>query len=1335
MPEKRVDPWTLWEQCEGRQGAEALSRLAGELPEFFADSMLVSSRWSRLSFYATHRLMELQFVRDRGVERAFVLHGPRRTWWLNGESNPMHEVNEAESLALTQSTVSDYIRFFFYFLRSDAGAFVLIESAGEVGPQADADGQNDHQDEMLALEAARNRARPLLMRGFDATGRWLVDATVAYDGSLFGTSLAVDSGGNVEMTDDEPIVELDRLAVPEAPSLKSGEITGSPELAEMTGESPADMVLAVPRGQHAGLPADTAEVFVGRATEQDKFRYVLSLAGGAAGGADTGHVVLVHGLGGIGKSTLLRRLHETAGQSRRGGPLVAEIVDCEEWRNRGDYAGPDGPPVWKLLDRLYRAVRAGAADRPPESKVERAFNRQLESRVDRAFAGFRQAMAALPELERRASELGIEASFGRGRLSAEELSALFQAVVGAAQVATAVTGVGAPVAAASTVLAGPLGTATRAALDARKVRRDGRVDVETYNTLLAGLDRLVDQFAHALREMSLHAGPVVMFIDTGELLGKGLEWLRYVAQRSGSRVVWVLGLRLEAESDARLDSSAALFRRDIPQDRLWSMPLTRFDNRMVEEYLRSRLGDEYPAGLDIGAVARLTHGIPLAVYLVSPLLGSGQDLTSVLAPVQDGEVNGVVLDLARHYLVHVSNTPALRPDLPLLHGLALLYSEDNRSGFPGDPSGRVRLDPDVLAALWDVPAQTVAACLDSLAARHDFVLSRSRRLHQEVRESILLLLLDPSEYRTVREMNTRVAALYRERAAALGYLTVDAQMADQSWRSAMIALLWHTFWIDLDKGLQMLKGLFAAAVVTDGDFAAALLRAAAFFAPVCTPDSRRLISNLQVVSDLQRVFRPSRARQERAAGSVRDVIQALRTCPAEPLLATAPPAAGYYNLLRASCHEALGLKAPDRAALLLRAASDVEPGGATARVITSQARELAANATESRSTPADTQQTIVSALSLLTRFDPDDATYHDNLGDALLYLERYDEAEAAYRDAVHLDPVNAIYHNDLGIALSWLGRYDEVETACREAVRLDPGDAIYRNNLGGALSWLSRFDEAEAAYREALRLDPSDADFYEGLGYALAGLGRYDEAEATYREAVRLNPGSADPYNGLGFTLASLGRYDEAEAAYREAVRLNPSFVNPRNGLGRLYLKLLGRVDEAAAALRAALRLDPRNVSAHANLGSVYIVTGQLDAARSSFLQATQSAPAKHAFSELMLGALDRGTNPSAAEGHFTAALTALDQPYQPAFLTPFERAEIRALAMAALDRGQEATAVFERAVSKRSGADVFQRQHYEVFGRSGQVTGIDALTGIWRGIIASDNSAAGPWGEPRTSS
>ena len=52
-------------------------------------------------------------------------------------------------------------------------------------------------------------------------------------------------------------------------------------------------------------------LFLGRSEEQTCFEAVLAdLASG--GEPDEGHVLLVHGLGGIGKSTLLRRYGQIA---------------------------------------------------------------------------------------------------------------------------------------------------------------------------------------------------------------------------------------------------------------------------------------------------------------------------------------------------------------------------------------------------------------------------------------------------------------------------------------------------------------------------------------------------------------------------------------------------------------------------------------------------------------------------------------------------------------------------------------------------------------------------------------------------------------------------------------------------------------------------------------------------------------------------------------------------------------------------------------------------------------------------------------------------------------
>ena len=233
-PEERAATWPFWEPCEHWRAAAALERLVLAEPRFFARSALVSSRWSRLSFYEAHRLLELTFVRDRRTERAFVLDGPGGTLWLNGSSAPIHDANDAEWLSLTQATadatVVDYIRFFLYFLIADDGAFALIESSDQIQSGDDVGDRAEDNVGVLTLEAARSKARPLLMRGFDAEHRWLADATIAYDVGLFSASFAVPPNGAIEMFDDEPMGLLGGLRVQAPPALKWDELgTADPD--------------------------------------------------------------------------------------------------------------------------------------------------------------------------------------------------------------------------------------------------------------------------------------------------------------------------------------------------------------------------------------------------------------------------------------------------------------------------------------------------------------------------------------------------------------------------------------------------------------------------------------------------------------------------------------------------------------------------------------------------------------------------------------------------------------------------------------------------------------------------------------------------------------------------------------------------------------------------------------------------------------------------------------------------------------------------------------------------------------------------------------------------
>ena len=126
-----------------------------------------------------------------------------------------------------------------------------------------------------------------------------------------------------------------------------------------------------------------------------------------------------------------------------------------------------------------------------------------------------------------------------------------------------------------------------------------------------------------------------------------------------------------------------------------------------------------------------------------------------------------------------------------------------------------------------------------------------------------------------------------------------------------------------------------------------------------------------------------------------------------------------------------------------------------------------------------------------------------------LKAKRYQEALAAFEQAIQLDPDNASLYNGKGLVLSELKRYQVALTAYERAIRLDPNYAEAYFNKGNVLDDLEQFEEALAAYEQAIRLDPHDADFYNNMGHVLYELGRYEEALAASKEAIRLDPDNA----------------------------------------------------------------------------------------------------------------------------------------------------------------------------------------------------------------------------------
>jgi serine/threonine protein kinase/Flp pilus assembly protein TadD len=115
----------------------------------------------------------------------------------------------------------------------------------------------------------------------------------------------------------------------------------------------------------------------------------------------------------------------------------------------------------------------------------------------------------------------------------------------------------------------------------------------------------------------------------------------------------------------------------------------------------------------------------------------------------------------------------------------------------------------------------------------------------------------------------------------------------------------------------------------------------------------------------------------------------------------------------------------------------------------------------------------------------------------------YGKALAAYEQALRQNNADATAYRGKGNALVGLERYNEALTAFEQAVVLTPLPTTYVS-MGNVLVTLRRRDQAVAAYEQALALDASYASAYTGMSKALLQLGRTQEAEQAHEQAKQL---------------------------------------------------------------------------------------------------------------------------------------------------------------------------------------------------------------------------------------
>jgi tetratricopeptide (TPR) repeat protein len=205
-------------------------------------------------------------------------------------------------------------------------------------------------------------------------------------------------------------------------------------------------------------------------------------------------------------------------------------------------------------------------------------------------------------------------------------------------------------------------------------------------------------------------------------------------------------------------------------------------------------------------------------------------------------------------------------------------------------------------------------------------------------------------------------------------------------------------------------------------------------------------------------------------------------------------------------------------------------------------------------------------------FDPNHADALHMLGVLAYQAGRPEAAVDLIGRAIALHGDNPSFHNNIGEALRYLGRLDEAIAHFTTASELDPSAPEGQMNLGNALKQQGHLDQAIARYRRALELKPDYAEAYLNLGVALMEEGKLGEAADQYRRALAVNPNFPEALMNLAIVLQRRGEFAQAVAHYRRALELRPHYTAAHFNLGNALLER-GNLTEALARYQHALAL------------------------------------------------------------------------------------------------------------------------------------------------------------------
>lgn len=930
-----------------------------------------------------------------------------------------------------------------------------------------------------------------------------------------------------------------------------------------------------------------SHIFLGRTEEQEQFRQVLRtlqknwlqklgqilttpIPPPKLTNNRTPFVFLFHNEGGMGKSTLIRRLHEISETPPFKGKFNTVFID---WENKRKH---------------YRDLQVGHDNIQPEMVLKVVYDEFKDAGWGDCFNEYRKIVKTLKEAEanidqKLKSEPDNEAYAQVREFGAKGITALIRktqpGVDDLISSDSLKQGVGAI-----------MQVSTEKFAQIRELLREA-VTNEKLEIYERPHEYLAEALGSGIAELAQRK-PLVIFLDTYEIVDRPeCDYvLRKAIQRSGERVVWVIAGRKNLADSARsVDHYFQGYRHEFPETHLYAKSLSEFGSREIQDYFREAVPERSLSSGDTKEIAKFSLGIPFVVSEAAAMWRENASLGEIIDPVpntpgQQTAHERVVTAMSERFLKHCFGEEERKFDLCAIYALTMMR----------------RPDPELLRSMLKITTNLEHE-LQSLRQRYSFIWVEEVRLDDKLaaflREYLLkpLRRIDP----VVKDLNEQAIQFLQQRLDVLtkDLVKIEEQIGEEQVVETISDLVHHRFWMSEDEGWHYFIPRFVEGLQYDRDWARSLLEIAHSFRLKFSKDEQRrlkILSNgLHIFADTEaerrmldeieilarRQWLDGEGAEERAAilllqrGHLLHYQELYKDALQKYLEAVEHLPTGTTQL-RQDLAEALqvvgwklGGEEKDSIELSCTAfeqALKLNPENATAWRGLGLKQKLFGQ-----------QEKALNSLKKAVDLGKEYAAAFENLGELYEEMDLEEEAITVYNKAIECNQKNASSAacHRLGKIYERHGEYDKAIAVYHQAIRLNSRNVhVFYNGIGSVYSEQGKYDDAINAYEQAIELEPENTYAHNGLGNVYRWQGNHNAAISTYEKVIEIDPKKAYAYNGIGNVYRQQANYGAAIANYEEAIKLKPEWVTPHKNLGKVYLRL-NRMEKAEAEFREASNL------------------------------------------------------------------------------------------------------------------------------------------------------------------